>query len=288
MRAIWDGYITFGLVSIPVELVTAEKSNPIKFKMVDDRNNSPIHYERLNESGKTVPWSHIAKAYEYNKDKYVIMDEKELKEIAGENSHTINIVNFIETDKLDSIYFEKPYFLVPPSKGNKGYVILREILKKTHKIAIAKVIIHTREYLAAIIPKKNALVLNLIRYAEELKSLSEFNFPDENIKSYKISPKEMEMAKKLVESMSSKWDPKEYKDEYRSAVEKSIHEKIAHSTKHRSKMKSYNVTKPAKGGKVVDFMDLLKKSIKTKKSTKNKTVRVPPKTAARVRAKHLH
>src|SRR3990167_6283638 len=152
-RPIWKGFITFGLVNIPVILYPAEKTFAIKFQLIDSRNKSRIRYKRINEqTGEEVPWSEVAKGYEYDERNYILLKEADIKAIAGENTKTINIEGFINKDSLISMDFDKPYYLVPDKKGDKGYVILRETLKNSKKIGIAKVIIHTREYLAALIP----------------------------------------------------------------------------------------------------------------------------------------
>lgn len=271
-RPIWKGYITFGLVNIPVILYSAEKKFDISFHLIDSRDKSRIRYVRTNEhTGHEVPWEKIVKGYEYDDDNYVLLSEKELKEIAGENTKSINIENFISTKYLNCMSFERPYYLVPDKKAEKGYVILREILAKTHKVGIAKVIIHTRQYLAALMPYGNALVLNLMRYAQELRQPEEFDLPTENLKTYKISNKELQIATKLVDSMTSKWNPEEYHDEYREALQKWIEEKVEAKKPH-TKMK--HVSKSTKTN-VINFMDLLQKSLKQKKlsSTKKPSTR---------------
>jgi DNA end-binding protein Ku len=265
-RPIWKGYITFGLVNIPVVLFSAEKKSDIQFKLLDSRTKARVRYKRVNEdTGKEVPWAEVVKGFEYDEGNYVLLPESDLKAIAGENSKTIDIDNFIEAKSLDIMLYEKPYYLVPDKKGDKGYVILREVLSNTKKVAIAKVIIHTRQYLCVLMPHADALVLNVMRYYQEIRPASEFDIPSGDIKKYKITSKELDIAKQLVDSMTSKWKPDSYEDEYRKALEEYIEEKI-HHTKPNSKMKK------RAGGKstnVIDFVSLLKKSIKQKKSTKN-------------------
>jgi DNA end-binding protein Ku len=262
-RPIWKGYITFGLVNIPVILYSAEKKFDIQFKMLDSRDKSRIRYVRVNEhTGEEVPWHEIAKGYEYDENNYVLVKDKDLKEIAGEHSKTIDIEAFIQAKELNCMNFDKPYYLVPDKKGDKGYVILREILAETNKVGITKVIIHTREYLAALIPYENALILNLLHYQQELKQPKEFDFPSNNLKEYKISQKELEVAKQLVASMTEKWKPTQYHDKYRDALQKWIEDKINHVKPKKSASK-----KTAPASNVINFVDLLKKSLKDKKST---------------------
>lgn len=264
-RPIWKGYITFGLVNIPVILYSAEKKFDIQFKLVDSRDKSRIRYERINEhTGEEVPWEDVAKGYEYAENDFILLKEADFKKIAGENSKTINIDSFVNLDSLDHMDFEKPYYLVPDKKGDKGYVILREILKKTKKIGIAKVIIHTREYLAALMPHEDALVLNILRYHQELRKPTEFDIPKGSLKSYKITVKELDIAKQLVASMTTKWKPEDYHDEYRETLEKWIEDRIRH--KPLKKQKERKIAK----SNVINFADLLKKSLAAKKSRKTK------------------
>jgi DNA end-binding protein Ku len=267
MRPIWKGYITFGLVNIPVTLYSAERKFDIQLKLIDSRDKAKIHYIRINEqTGHEVPWSKVAKGYEYAKNNYVELKDSDIKAIAGEHSKTIEIAHFVAKNSLSTIDFEKPYYLVPDKKGEKAYVILREILKNTKKIGISKVVIHTREYLAALIPHQNALILNLLRYHQELRKLSEFEFPSANIKTYKISAKEMEIAKQLVTSMTDPWKPEAYQDEYRKALEKYVQAKVHHRIKKADKN-----TPPIKStqSNVINFVDLLKKSLEKNQKTKH-------------------
>lgn len=266
-RPIWKGFITFGLVNIPVILFPAEKRSEIQFKLLDSRDKSRIRYVRVNDqTGKEVQWNEIAKGYEYENDNFVLLKDEDIKHIAGENSKTITIESFISKDSLADMDYDKPYYLVPDKKGEKGYVILRETLKATKKVGIAKVIIHTREYLAAVMPYENALVVNLLRYHNELRQPSDFELPTDNLKTYKITPKELEISKQLVASMTTKWNPEDYKDEFKIALEKWIDEKVRHEKPGTMKRRSAASTKT---GNVVNFVDLLKKSLKSTKDQKN-------------------
>jgi DNA end-binding protein Ku len=267
-RPIWNGYITFGLVNIPVVLYSGENKFDIQFKLLDSRDKSRIKYVRVNEqTGEEVPWEEVAKGYQYDDDNYILVKDKDLKEIAGQHSKTIDIEHFVNAHSLDCLLFDKPYYLIPDKKGDKGYVILRETLVHTKKIGIAKVIIHTREYLAALMPYKNALILNLLHYPQEIKKPSDFELPSDNLKEYKISPKELEVATQLVNSMTSKWNPNIYHDKYREALQEWIKDKIHHHKPKKSKAKKTSLEKDSN---VINFVDLLKKSIKTKKNKKTK------------------
>lgn len=284
--SIWKGHITFGLVNVPVILYSAEKKSEVQFKLLDNRDKSRIRYVRVNEeTGKEVPWEDIAKGFEYDKGQFVVVKEAELKAIASENIKAINIETFINKSSVDMMDFEKPYYLVPNKGGEKGYVILREALKDTKKIGIAKVIIHTREYLAALYPYQDALVLNVLRYHQELKKPTDFTLPSKSIKEYKISPKEMIVAKELVNSMTTKWDPTDFHDQYQEALQSWLSEKIHHEKPH-TKMKSKAGVQPGKGN-MVNFIDLLKKSIADQKTHKRvKPIKMKMKTAKT--KKHHH
>lgn len=267
-RPIWKGYITFGLVNIPVTLYAAEKKFDIQLKLIDSRDKAKIHYMRINEhTGEEVAWNNVAKGYEYEKNNYILLKQTDIKAIAGEHSKTIDITDFVDKNSLDMLDFEKPYYLVPDKKGEKAYVILRETLKNTKKIGISKVVIHTREYLAALIPYKNALILNLLRYQQELRKLSAFDFPSINPEIYKISEKEMVAAKQLVTSMTSPWKPGMYHDEYRKALEKYVEEKVHHKLKKTPKNKHLRVNTNTN---VINFVDLLKKSLEKNKQQKSR------------------
>jgi DNA end-binding protein Ku len=266
-RSLWRGYISFGLVNIPVLLYSAEKpQQEVRFKLLDKKNQAGIRYSRINEeTGKEVPWHDIVKGYEYEPGNYAILTSEDLNEIAKENLKSIDIEDFIDFDQLETIYFEKPYYLLPDKRGDKGYVLLRETLKKTKKVGIARVMVRSHQYLAAVIPQGNALVVNTLRYPEEVKTPSEIDAPDEPVNQYKITKKEFDIAAQLVETMSVEWDPSRYSNGYREDLLKLIDEKIASGGKKAIK---HVETSHVKQTNVVDFMELLKKSVKEKKTTK--------------------
>lgn len=271
-RSNWKGYISFGLVSIPVVLYTAENTKAdISFHQIDKRDNSRIKYQRINvNTGKDVPWDKITRGYEYDEDTLIPVPDSVLAHVAGENSRTIDIQTFINQNELDILSIYKNYYLVPneKGKGNKGYVILREALKEMHKIAIAKVIISTKEYISAVIPEKNALILCLLKYDNEIRKPSEFDLPDKDLKHYKINQKEIAMAKKLITSMSSKWKPEKYIDEYQSDIHKWVEETVNNLPHKKTKPKKH-----ISSANVINFADLLKKSL-AEKGKKNHKKRV--------------
>lgn len=269
-RSNWKGSISFGLVSIPIILHNSEDtSEKVFFHQIDKRNNSRIKYQRINaETGKQVSWENIGKAYQYNKEIILPIEEGELEKVVGENIRTIAIENFINSEDINFIDIEKTYYLLPDKKGEKGYVILREALKRTEKIGIAKVIISTKEHLSAVAYYKNTLVLYLLRYSNQIKPLQEFKLPSENLKANKVTAKEVEIANQLIKSMSSKWKPNSYKDEYQEVVHKWAKSKIKNKAIPKMHQRSLALKSE---GKVVDFVDLLRKSLgKKAKSEKSK------------------
>lgn len=265
-RPIWNGTISFGLLNVPVQLYAGERTVDLHLRMLDARDKSPIRYERINsETGEEVPWKDIVKAFEYAKGNYVVIDEEELRQAHPEGTETVEIEAFIDSDVIDPPYFEKPYYLVPAKKSEKGYVLLREVLKKSKKTGIAKVVIRTRQYLAAILPLGHALVLNLMRFPQELVPADEFNFPTAAPAKYRISAKEIEMANTLVESMATTWKPTDYKDDFRAKLRELIDAQIAATSKGGKKAKTV-AAKVAASTNVVDFMSLLKKSLAAKQA----------------------
>lgn len=226
MRPIWSGHITFGLVNVPVALYSAEKRSDLQLHMVDSRNQSRVRYERVNsETGEEVPWNQIVSGYEYSDGNYVLLTEQELKKVAPEVTKAVEIEAFVDLKDIDLSYFDKPYYLAPMKRGEKGYVLLRETLRETGKAGIAKVVIRTRQYVAAMVARGDGLVLNLLRYQQELRAMDDLPLPGSASK-VGVSKQELKMARVLVDSMYTKWDPEKYHDEYRDALMAWIDRKV--------------------------------------------------------------
>ncbi len=261
-RAIWKGSISFGLVEIPVALVTAEKSEEeIHFSMLDKRDFSPVGYKRVSkETGREVPWEEIVKGYEYEPDEYVVMTDADFQKANPEAARSIEIFGFVDMAKIDPVYFETPYYLEPVRKNSKGYALLRETLKRTGKAGIAKVVLRSRQRLGAVVPRGPVLTLELLRYAHELKTPDEVSAPEEGLKHAGLSRKEVDMAEQVVEGMSAEWDPASYRDDYHDDLMALIRRKIDSGQTHV-------IEEPAReprrrrGGEVVDLMPLLKQSV---------------------------
>ncbi|KAF0092039.1 MAG: DNA end-binding protein Ku [Fusobacteria bacterium] len=267
MKSIWNGAISFGLVNIPVSLFTVEESNDLKFNYIDSRDENKVKYKRVNEvTGKEVPWENIVKAYKFEDGDYVVMTDEDFEKADPEASKTVAIETFIDTCELSMMYLEKPYYMTPSKGSEKPYVLLREALKKTGKIAIARVVIRTKEHLAVIYTKDEGLVLNLIRFYEDIRAMEQLKIP----KTIKIIDKEMELAESLIEGMTEDWKPENYKDQFSQAIMKRIEAKSKKKGKAiDDEIEPEKETKET-AGKVIDIMDLLKKSVKAypKKSTK--------------------
>lgn len=270
-RAIWKGDISFGLVSIPVSLVSTEEKNEIHFHLLNAKTHARVRYQRVDEeTGKEVPWNDIVKAYEYDKGNYIIVDEEAFEKASPELFKTIDIEEFVDLQEIDSLYYTKPYYLVPEGKNKKAYVLLREALKKTNKVGVAKSILRTKEYLSLIVPHDHTLLLYLIHFKDELRTEDELNVPKEEIKSYKINDKEIKMATDLINDMSAHWEPEKYHNNYRETLEKWLDEQSRALSKKGK-------PKAAHGhDAVVDFVSLLKESMKKKKPASS-----PKKTTAK-------
>ncbi|MDP3267890.1 MAG: Ku protein [Legionella sp.] len=262
-RSIWKGELSFGLVSIPVSLVSVEEKNELHFHLLDVKTKSRVRYQRVSEeTGKEVEWNNIVKGFEYAKDSYIIVDEKEFEKASPDIFKTIDIDEFVDLKDIDNLYYSKPYYLQPESKNKKAYVLLREALKNTGKVGVAKVIIRTKESLSLIIPHDHALLLYLIHFADEIREEEAINVPKEDIKTYHITSKELKMAESLIKEMATKWKPEKYHNEYKETLEQWLEQQIKKQTKSGKKARPV-----VKGNEsVVDFITLLKNSMgKTKK-----------------------
>lgn len=253
MRPIWQGSISFGLVNIPVSLYSATRREELRFHLLREKDLSPINYKRVAEAdGKEVPWEEIVKGYEYEKGKFVVLKDEDFKRADVEATQTVDIVDFVDLKEINPIYFSKPYFMEPKKGGEKAYVLLRDALKETGKVGIAKVVIKTRQYLAAVKPNGEQLSLEVLHFANELVDAEELKIP----KKISSSKGELEMAKTLIGRMASEWQPEKYKDEYRTALMDLIDQKIKHGGE----------AIPAKGTtrhatNVIDLAKVLKQSL---------------------------
>ncbi|WP_238346026.1 Ku protein [Luteimonas saliphila] len=283
-RPIWTGNLGFGLLNVPVSLMPGTRSQDLSFRMLDSRDRKPIRFERVNaDTGEEVPWKEIVKAFEYDKGSYVVIEKSDIASAAPESHESVEIEAFVDEDAIDVRFFEKPYVLVPGKKAEKGYVLLRETLRKSKKIGVARVVIRTREYLSAVMPQGDALILMLMRYPQELVDPTEYRIPEGKAGDYRVSAKELEMATQLVDSMAAKWNPDDYHDEFR--------ERLADIIRRRIKDKGATTevleeAEPEEGAatNVVDFVSLLQKSLSDNRRTPAKKA-APKKTPAKAPAK---
>ncbi len=267
-RPIWTGTLSFGLLNVPIKLMSGERKVDLHFRMLDARDQTPIRYERVNaETGEEVPWKEIVKAYEFSKGNYVVLDSDAIAEAAAENRETVEIEAFVDAADVSPAYFEKPYILEPGKKAEKGYVLLREVLAKTGKVGIGRVVIRTREYLAMVMPQGDALMLMLLRFPQELVDASDYKLPKGGVAKWRVSDKEMDMATQLIESMAGKWKPDEYKDEFRDRLQKVIEKRMKSDGLVSRADEGESATPENAATNVVDFMSLLKKSLETNKRT---------------------
>jgi DNA end-binding protein Ku len=278
-RAIWKGSISFGLVNIPIALYPATRREELKFRLLRKGDLSPVNYKRVAEKdGKEVPWDEIVKGYEYEKGKYVVLKEEDFERVDLEATQTVDIQDFVDQEEIDPMFFYKPYYLEPQKGGDKAYALLRGALKDSNKVGIAKVVIKTRQYLAGVKPEEDgALLLELMHFADELADPDRLHLP----KRIEVGKREMSMAKSLIDSMSSKWDPEKYKDDYKKALMEVIEEKVEAGGKEIEE-KPKKAPKPTK---VIDLVSVLQKSLdqsgtKKKSRTKSRTKHRPAKKAA--------
>ena len=266
-RPVWTGTLSFGLLNIPVSLMSGEKRTDISFRMLDSRNNTPIRYERVNaETGEEVAWKDIVKAFEYDKGSYVVLEPDDIKSAAPESHDAIEVEAFVERDAVAPQYFEKPYVLVPAKKAEKGYVLLRESLARTGKVGVARVVIRTREHLCAIVPCGHALMLLMMRYPQELVDVDEYRIPEGAKGDYRITDKELKFSEQLIESMTSTWDPEQYRDEFRERLQDVIQKRMKAKGVVEREDEEPEVAEDA-ATNVVDFMALLQQSIDRNKRT---------------------
>lgn len=254
MRSLWKGSISFGLVTIPVSLFPATRREELSFRLLRSKDLSPVNYKRVAQvDGREVPWDEIVKGYEYEKGKFVVLKDEDFRRVDVEATQTVDIMDFVQLSEVNPMYFQKPYYLVPEKGGAPAYTLLHDVLKETKKAGIAKVVIRTRQHLAAVKVQEAALVLEIMHFADELVDVQELKIPIS-----KATPKarELAMAKTLVEQMTEKWDPERYTDDYTSALMSLIKDKIAHGDRRTVAPK-----KTRRDTKVIDLAAVLQESL---------------------------
>jgi len=285
-RPVWKGHVSFGLVNVPIVLYPAKRREErINFDLIDSRNAARVRYERVNEeTGKEVPWEQIVKGYEYEDGNYVLFSEAELENASPELTRTIEIEQFVDLSEIDVRYFDRPYILAPDKGGEKGYVLLRKAISEAGKAGIAQVVIRARQYLAAVLVEGDALVLELLRYAEELREPDEFELPSGDLRKHKVTKEEVELAEKLIDGMTAKWDPDQFEDEYRDAVMELIERKIK-SGQTEAIEEIEEAPEEEEGPPSINFMEVLKESVAHAKKPKRPSTRRSAKRKAAPRRK---
>lgn len=267
-RALWKGAISFGLVHVPVSLYPASRSQGISFDMIDKRDFSPVGYKRYNKrTGEEIDRDNIAKGYEYEKGEYVVVTDEDFKQANVKATQTVEIVAFVEAASVAPYYYDTPYYLEPGKRGEKGYTLLREVLRSTGRIGIANVVIRSRQHLAALIPVDRMLVMNTLRFANEIRSMSELALPEAGKGDLKAA--ELAMAQRLVDDMTEKWNPEQYTDTYSEDLLKRIESRIAAGETHAITPVSEEEGEPRKGAEVIDLVSLLRRSLDKKGKAAN-------------------
>ncbi|MGC9990885.1 MAG: Ku protein [Candidatus Cybelea sp.] len=255
-HAIWSGAINFGLVTIPVKLFTAVKTDDLSFNLLHKKDEGRIKYDRVcSVDGKPVPWDEIVKGYEYEKGQYVLLTDDDFAKVNPEATQSVDIVEFVELDKISPMFFDKPYYLEPTKQGRHAYALLREALAESNRVAIARVVIRTKEYIAAVKPIGGALVLELMHWASEIVGSDTLELPD----SETLPEKEMQMARMLIDTMSAdEFEPEKFTNKYRDELLTMIEARAAGKELPKAKKA------PARS-KVVNLMDVLAKSLEESK-----------------------
>jgi DNA end-binding protein Ku len=276
MAAIWKGSLAFGLVNIPVELRTAVRADHISFRMLHEEDLSPIKYERVCQAdGEPVPWNEIVKGYEYQKGKFVVLTDEDFKAAALESSKTIDILDFAQQEEIDPRYFETPYYLVPSKGAEKSYALLREAIRTTGTVGIGKIIIRQTQHLASIKVLGDALVLEIMRFSNELVDPNEYSFPSRD----EVRPQELKMAEQLVENLAEPFDPSRYTDDYRENLMKVIKAKM------KGKKAKLEEPEVEVDSGVLDLMSRLKASLEQGNGKKGARTKSAKKTTRASRRK---
>lgn len=258
-HAIWSGSISFGLVTIPVSLVSAEERNDLAFHLLDGRNMAPVKQERVNSlTGERVEWDDIVRGYEYSDGSYVVVDDEDFQTANVEATRTIDILAMVRAEEIPEPYFDRPYYLAPASKAAvKPYALLRDTLREAGYVGVATIVIRTRQHISALIPAGDALVLDLLRWPHELRSADALGLPGD-LAEIGVSDAEMKLARQLVEALASEWDPSAYRDTYRDDLLALIERKVATGEVEAPPTVAET---PGEAAEVVDIMELLKRSL---------------------------
>lgn len=269
-RILWKGAISFGLVHIPIALHSATEEQGLNFDWLDKRTMDPIGYKRINKkTGKEVTKENIVKGIEYEDGNYVILSAEEIKAAYPKTTQTIEIESFVPANSIPFVYLERPYYISPINKGAKVYALLREILIKTGKVGLAKVVIQTKQHLAVLIPSGPALVLNLLRWGDEIRTWDDLDLPKEGSKAVGLTEKEMKMGEQLVMDMSGDWDPAQFTDSFKEQILHLVEEKVkAGETETVTPIEPAESAESGESAKIYDLTEMLQRSLKGGKTAK--------------------
>lgn len=281
-RVLWKGAITFGLVHIPVGLHSATSEHGLDFDWLDKRSMDPVGYKRINKkTGKEITKENIVKGIAYEPGEYVVLSDKEIADAYPRTTQTIEIEAFVKAADIPFVYLERPYYVAPINKSAKVYALLRETLLKTGKVGVARVVIQTRQHLAALMPSGRGMVLNLLRWGDEIRPPTNLELPPEGIKAAGIRDSEMKMAEQLVADMSAKWKPDDFKDDFKEAIMALVRQRVkAGKTETVTPLEHLDEDGPG-GAQIIDLTELLKRSLKKTAPTSvgNRATRAVAKTA---------
>lgn len=268
-RAVWKGAVSFGLVYIPVHLHTAARNSAIDLDLLDSRDFSKVGYKRYNKrTGKEVEWSQIVKGYEHKKGEYVALTDEDFRQANVEASQTIDIVTFVERAAVPPEYFEQPYYLEPAEGGEKTYTLLRETMRGSSRVAIGSFVIRARQHFCAIFAREKALMLNTLRFAEELVDATDLELPAVGSKAAKVTSGELAMARRLVEEMTGEWKPEAFKDTYRRDLMRRIKQKVSKRQTHVL-TPAVEAADERPSAEIIDLMAVLRRSLKSGGATRS-------------------
>ena len=264
-RALWKGAITFGLVHIPVALHSATGDSGLDFDWLDKRTLDPVGYKRINKkTGKEISRENIVKGIQYHKGEYIVLSDQEIADAYPKATQSIEIESFVAGSDIPFIYLDRPYYLAPINKGKKVYALLRDALLDTQQVGIARVVIHTKQHLAVLVPSGPGLVLNLLRWGEDIRSWEDLDLPAEGAKAAGLSDRELNMAKQLIKDMSDKWDPQAHSDSFKREIMALVERKVKEG-KLEAVEQPADLSQHAAGGagaQVIDLTELLQRSLR--------------------------
>ena len=280
-RTIWKGAISFGLVNIPVALHPATTESGLDFDWLDKRTMDPVGYKRINKkTGQEIEPENIVKGISYEEGRYVVLKDDEIRNALAKSTQTIEIESFVTAAEIPLTYFERPYYLAPVGRGDKTYALLRETLVKTQRVGIARVVIHTNQHLAALLPDGPVVLLVLLRWASEIRPATELNLSQEEIASEGLNERELAMATQLVEAMAAPWEPEKFSDSFTSKVMALVGEKVKAGNIENVVQSELEPAGPVMAD-IIDITELLRRSLQRKNASPAKKPTEKAKTAAK-------